>query len=80
MGKARPGPKPVFAKTWSKAFVSLRLMDTVRREFSQVVLEFRRRDCVVLLIVVRVRRPWEMGYFSGIGSGLGRWDRVRYQF
>ena len=35
MGKAGPGPKPAFAKTWSKAFVSLRLKDTVCMEFSQ---------------------------------------------
>ena len=44
MGKAGPGPKPAFAKTWSKAFVSLQLTDTVQMEVSQVVLEFRRWD------------------------------------
>ena len=44
MGKAGPGPKPASAKTWSKAFVSLRLTDTVRMEVYQVALEFRRRD------------------------------------
>ena len=37
------GPNPAFAKTWSKALVSLRLTDTVRMEFSQVVLNFSCR-------------------------------------
>ena len=32
----------MFAKTWSKALISLRFTDTVRMEFSQVTLEFRR--------------------------------------
>ena len=44
MGKAGPGPKPVLAKTWSKAFVYLRLTDTVRMEVSQAALEFKRQD------------------------------------
>ena len=44
MGKAGPGLKPAFAKTWSKVFVPLRLTDTVRMEFSQVALGFRRQD------------------------------------
>ena len=44
MEKTGPGPKPAFAKTWSKAFVSLRLTDTVRMEVSQVALEFKRQD------------------------------------
>ena len=44
MGKARPGPKPAFAKTWSKAFVSLRLTDTVQMEDSQAALECKCCD------------------------------------
>ena len=44
MGKDGPGTKPMFAKTWSKAFVSLRLTDTIRMEVSQAALEFKRRD------------------------------------
>ena len=44
MERAGPGPNPVFAKTWSKAFVSLRLTDTVQMEFSQAVLDCKRRD------------------------------------
>ena len=44
MGKAGPGPNPAFAKTWSKAFVSLRFTDTVRMEFSQAVLDCKRCD------------------------------------
>ena len=44
MGKAGPGPNPEFAKTCSKAFVSLRFTDTVRIELSQAVLDFKRRD------------------------------------
>ena len=44
MGKVGPGPNPAFAKTWSKAFASLRFTHTVRIEFSQAVLDFKRRD------------------------------------
>ena len=44
LGKAGPGPNPAFAKTWSNAFVSLRLTDTVRMDFSQAVLDCKRRD------------------------------------
>ena len=44
MGKAGPGPNPAFEKTWSKAFVSMRLTDTVRMEFFQAVLDCKRRD------------------------------------
>ena len=72
MGKAGLGPKPAFAKTWGKAFISMRLTDNVRRELSQVALEFRLRylrgvvDC------------WSgtpyLGYgifFLGLGQVLG---------
>ena len=44
MGKAGTGTKLAFAKTWSKAIVSLQLTDTVHMEVSQVALEFRRRN------------------------------------
>ena len=44
MGKAGPGPNPAFAKTRSKEFISMRFTDTVQMEFSQAVLDFKRRD------------------------------------
>ena len=44
MGKAGPGMKPAFAKTWIKAFVSLRVTDTVRMEVSQEAVEFKHQD------------------------------------
>ena len=44
MERDGPGTNPAFAKTWSKTFVSLRLTDTVRMEFSQAVLDCKRRD------------------------------------
>ena len=44
LGKAGPGPKPAFAKNWGKAFVSLRLTETVQMKVSHVALDFRRRD------------------------------------
>ena len=44
IGKTGTGPNPAFAKTWSKALLSLRFTDTVWMEFSQAVLDFNRRD------------------------------------
>ena len=44
MGKAGLGPNYAFANTWSKALVFLRLTDTLRMEFYQVVLDFSYCD------------------------------------
>ena len=44
MRKAGHVPIPAFAKTWSKAFVSLRLTDTVWMQFPQAALECKRCD------------------------------------
>ena len=44
MGRAGPGPNPVFVKTWIKASVSLRLKDTVQMESSHAVLDCKCRD------------------------------------
>ena len=72
MGKDGPGPKPAFAKTWSKVFVSLRLTDTVRRELSQVALEFRRRDlCGVVDCWSGTPSSGDGIFFLGLGWVLG---------
>ena len=72
MAKAGPGPKPAFAKTWSKAYVSLRLTDTVRRELSQVALEFMRQDlCGVVDCWSGTPSSGSGIFFLGLGRVLG---------
>ena len=61
MGKAGPGLNPAFAKTWSRAFVSLRFTDTVRMEFSQAVLDFKHHDLRGVGDFVGIRGLWERG-------------------
>ena len=57
------GAAETVAKTWSKAFVSLRLTDTVRMEFSQAALECKRRDLCGVGDFYGIRCLWEGGYF-----------------
>ena len=63
MERAGPGPNPAFAKTWSKVFVSMWLMDTVRMESSHAVLDCKRRDLRGVDDFFGIRRLWERGYF-----------------